>query len=48
MPGDTLVLRGEVKALEQVDGETQASVAFSGLNSRGLHVGGEATLALAG
>lgn len=47
-PGDTMILRGRVDTLAQQDGEAQATVSFAGENSRGFHVTGSATLALAG
>jgi len=46
-PGDTMVMRGRVTALDQAEGEHRVGVEFSGSNSRGHHVTGSATLALA-
>jgi len=47
VPGDTMVMQGRVAGLEQVAGEHRAMVEFAGRNSRGFHVTGSATLALA-
>lgn len=47
VPGDTMVMQGKVAKLSQGDGEPRATVDFAGLNSRGTHVSGSATLALA-
>ena len=46
-PGDTMTMQGRVSALEQDEGSRIVSVEFSGMNSRGPHVMGSATLALA-
>lgn len=48
VPGDTMVMQGRVTALDQTEGEHRVGVDFSGNNSRGHHVTGSATLALAG
>ena len=46
VPGDTMVMQGRVRGLEQ---ETaRAHIEFAGRNSRGFHLTGTATLALAG
>tara|TARA_R110002049_G_scaffold4927_5_gene34569 strand:- start:13 stop:1044 length:1032 start_codon:yes stop_codon:yes gene_type:complete len=47
-PGDTLRLNGRVSAVETSEHNPQAEVHFEGTNSRGVHVSGNATLALAG
>lgn len=47
VPGDTMVMQGQVVKLEQVDNEPLVTVDFAGRNSRGVHVSGTATLALA-
>jgi acyl dehydratase len=47
VPGDTMVMQGQVVKLEQCDNEPRVTVDFSGRNSRGVHVSGAATLALA-
>ena len=43
VPGDTMVMQGHVKQLQ----DSQVEVDFSGRNNSGLHVSGSATLALA-
>jgi len=48
VPGDTMVMQGRVVKLERVASEHLATVDFAGRNSRGFHVTGSATLALAG
>lgn len=48
VPGDTMVMQGRVVKLEHIAGEKLVSVDFAGRNSRGFHVTGSATLALAG
>jgi acyl dehydratase len=48
VPGDTMVMQGRVVKLEQGDDERRVTVDFGGRNSRGFHVTGSATLALAG
>jgi acyl dehydratase len=47
VPGDTMVMQGKVTQLEQQDDESRVTVEFAGKNSRGVHVSGTATLALA-
>lgn len=47
VPGDTMVMQGQVVKLEQGDNEPRVTVEFAGRNSRGVHVSGAATLALA-
>jgi len=47
VPGDTMVMQGGVVKLERNEGEPQVTVDFAGRNSRGVHVSGAATLALA-
>lgn len=46
MPGDTMTFQGKVAALSDSDGQAEATVEFAGLNSRGPHVVGSATLSL--
>ncbi len=48
VPGDTMVMQGKVVKLEQDGSESRVTVDFAGRNSRGVHVSGAATLALAG
>jgi len=47
IPGDTMVMQGQVTGLEQCDGEPWVTLDFAGRNSRGFHVTGAATVALA-
>lgn len=47
VPGDTMVLQGRIVNLEQSAKEPLVMVDFAGRNSRGFHVTGSATLALA-
>ena len=47
VPGDTMVMQGRVNKLEKSADEDRVSVEFAGRNSRGFHVTGGATLALA-
>jgi hypothetical protein len=47
VPGDAMVMQGRVVKLERSD-EPRVTVDFAGRNSRGVHVSGSATLALAG
>jgi len=48
VPGDTMVMQGRIVKLERCDNEPRVTVEFGGKNSRGIHVSGAATLALAG
>jgi len=47
LPGDTMMMQGRVHDLAKRNGENQVEVDFAGKNSRGYHVTGAATLALA-
>jgi hypothetical protein len=47
VPGDVMVMQGQVTKLEQSDGENRVTVDFAGRNGPGFHVTGSATLALA-
>ncbi len=47
VPGDTMVLQGQVVKLERGENESRVTVDFAGRNSRGVHIAGAATLALA-
>lgn len=48
VPGDTMVMQGRVKNIANAGNTAEVSVEFAGKNSRGFHVTGGATLALAG
>jgi len=48
VPGDIMIMQGRIVKLELSDNEPQVAVDFAGRNSRGFHVTGSATLALAG
>jgi acyl dehydratase len=48
VPGDTMIMQGQVVKLEQTDNESLATIDFAGKNSRGFHVTGSATLAVNG
>lgn len=48
VPGDTMVMQGRVVKLVRTANEPLVTVDFAGRNSRGFHVTGSATLALAG
>lgn len=48
VPGDTMVMEGRVVKLDASEIEPKVAVDFAGRNSRGFHVTGSATLALAG
>jgi hypothetical protein len=48
VPGDTMIMQGQVVKLEQIDNESLATIDFAGKNSRGFHVTGSATLAVNG
>lgn len=45
-PGDTMIMQGQVKQLEQADDKTLVGIEFAGMNSLGPHVTGSATLQL--
>jgi len=47
VPGDTMVMQGKIVALDDSGAEPEVTVDFAGKNSRGVHVTGTATLALA-
>ena len=47
-PGDVMVMRGTINAIEPRAAGAAVSVEFSGSNRRGLHTSGTATLALPG
>lgn len=47
VPGDTMIMQGRVVKLERSGNEPLVTVDFAGRNSRGFHVTGSATLALA-
>ncbi|GAB5451891.1 MAG: hypothetical protein Hals2KO_22190 [Halioglobus sp.] len=47
-PGDSMLLQGQVTALDAGDDSPTASVEFAGRNGRGYHVTGSAVVALAG
>lgn len=46
-PGDTMVMQGRVQALDDSAGQPLVTVEFAGKNSRGIHVSGQAELAVA-
>lgn len=46
VPGDTMVMQGQVAKLERKDGENRVKVDFAGKNGRGFHLTGSAILAL--
>ena len=46
MPGDTMTFQGKVSNVSPADGQSGVGVEFAGLNSRGTHVLGSATLGL--
>ncbi len=48
VPGDTMIMQGRIVKLEESGDEPLVTVEFAGRNSRGFHVTGSATLALAG
>ncbi len=48
VPGDTMIMQGQVVKRERLNNEPRVTVEFAGKNSRGIHVSGAATLALAG
>jgi acyl dehydratase len=48
VPGDTMIMQGRIAKLESSGDEPLVTVDFAGRNSRGFHVTGSATLALAG
>lgn len=48
VPGDTMVMQGQVVNLQRRDDVPEVTVDFAGKNSRGFHVTGSATLSLAG
>jgi len=48
VPGDTMVMQGKVRKLQRRDEEALVTLDYAGRNSRGFHVRGAATLALAG
>ncbi|MEP5764003.1 MAG: MaoC family dehydratase N-terminal domain-containing protein [Halieaceae bacterium] len=47
LPGDSMSLQGELVGLEATGAGDEACVEFAGVNSRGPHLSGRATLALA-
>ena len=47
VPGDVMVMQGQIAKLEQGEGEDRVTVDFAGRNGPGFHVTGSATLALA-
>lgn len=47
LPGDTMIMQGRVSQLSHSEQEEQVQVDFAGRNSKGFHVTGAATLALA-
>jgi acyl dehydratase len=46
VPGDTMIMQGRIRKLEQADAEHCVTVDFAGKNGLGFHVTGTATLAL--
>ena len=48
LPGDSMVMKGEVIAVTKPPSAALVTVAFTGRNSLGTHIAGNATLALAG
>ena len=48
LPGDSMVMKGEVIAVTKLPSAALVTVAFTGQNSLGMHIAGNATLALAG
>jgi len=46
VPGDTMVMQGQVTKIDQSDDENTVSVDFAGKNGMGFHVTGSATMAL--
>ena len=47
LPGDRMVMKGEVIAVTKPPSKALVTVAFTGQNSLGMHISGNATLALA-
>ena len=47
-PGDTMVMQGRVTKVDTSASAPTVTVDFAGINRRGTHVSGNATLALAG
>ena len=48
LPGDVMIMEGEIGDIASQDADDLISVTFSGKNSIGVHVSGSATLALSG
>lgn len=48
LPGDSMVMKGEVIAIMKPPSAVLVTVAFTGQNSLGMHIAGNATLVLAG
>lgn len=46
VPGDTMIMQGQISELSSSDGENTVSVDFAGKNSRGFHLTGSASLSL--